>query len=59
MSPRHNRPKAKPQHPKMPEKPQHRPVEDIKRDIANAPAQALPTLQAELVAALDADRKGR
>lgn len=59
MSPRRNWPSAKPQRPKEPEtpKPAHRPIADIKRDIANAPAQALPPLQAELIAALDAERR--
>ncbi len=36
----------------------HRPIDEIKREIANSPAQALPALQAELAAALDAERKG-
>lgn len=32
-------------------KPEHRPIEDIKRDIANTPAQGLAALHAELDAA--------
>jgi hypothetical protein len=65
--PRRNWPKATPQKPKAPvipspapvraAAPQHRSIEDIRRDIANSPAQALPALQAELIAALDAQRQ--
>lgn len=57
--PRRNWPTAKPQQPKESEHVAgaHRPIEDIQRDIANTPAQGLPALQAELAAALDAQRQ--
>lgn len=44
-------PKAKPP------KPAHRPIEEIRRAIANSPAQALPALHAELKAAEEAERR--